>query len=293
MVKVVDGKKISREKEARLRQQVDEWRGENKIKPLLVSLVAKEDELGLLYTRLKQEAAERIGLEFKQIEFSFKEKDKAVSIVEAAAEEDNLKGLLIQKPVQSMTRQYFKNRDEFRDWWLKMTSQIPIEIDVDGLNPGTLGRMMVGRAKFYPATVRAVYEVLLMAYAVKELEGKRVVIVGSSEILGKPLAILLRDKGMTVVLCGSSCRNLGELTKKAEVVVACVGKQKLVRGEMISSGTVVIDAGMSQVKGKSVGDVDFDEVKKKARLITPVPGGIGPMTVANLLENVVEGLRKR
>ncbi len=292
MAKIIDGKKLAQAKEAELKKKLSKWIKEKQTKPLLVSLVAEEDNLGQLYTRLKREAINRIGGEFKRLQFSLKDPNQAVIMAETVRQNQKLKGLIIQKPGQEVTRQYFKTKEEFKAWWLRMVEKIPVAVDIDGLNPATLGQMVVGRCWFYPATVKAVYSALLTVYKEKNLAGKQAVIAGSSEILGKPLALLLRDKGMTVSMFGSSEKDVVDLCNQADVVIGCVGIPGLIKGEMVKNGAVVIDAGMSQVKGKPVGDVDFDSVVKKAGFITPVPGGIGPMTVVSLLENLVEGLSR-
>jgi methylenetetrahydrofolate dehydrogenase (NADP+)/methenyltetrahydrofolate cyclohydrolase len=290
MTKIINGKIISFKKEKVLKAKVEKWVRENKRRPVLISLVANEDELGLLYTRLKQKAAERLNVCFRRELFSLRAREKALRLMEAVVEKDDFEGLMVQKPGQELMGQYFKSKKEFKSWWLKMIGKIPVNKDVDGLNPQTLGRIVVGEGLYYPATVKACYLALLEVFKESELEGKRAVIAGSSEILGKPLAMLLRDKGMTVVMFGSSEKNISQLSQEAEVVIACVGRPKLIKAEMVRKGAVVIDAGMRIVQGRPVGDVDFDKVVKKAKAITPVPGGIGPMTVISLLDNLVEGL---
>lgn len=251
-------------------------------KAVLVSLVAKEDVKGLLYTKLKREAAGRIGLVFQQEIFSLADSRGAIELMREIRKEP-LAGLIVQKPGQELGRKYFKTKEDFKAWWLAMTDLIPEGVDVDALKPQTLGKIVIGKSKYYPATVMAVWQVLLMAFKEKELMGKTVVILGSSEILGKPLALLLRDKGMAVILLGSGCCQADRLMKEADVVIGAAGYPKIITEEKVKPGAVVIDA--------AGGDVDFTNVKKKASLITPPTGGIGPLTVVNLLANLVENLQ--
>ncbi len=293
---IIDGRKLALKKEAKLKQQLNLFRKTKKRRPLLISLVAQEDEAGLLYTRLKQKAASRLKIDFKKVIFSFKEKEKIYPLLEkivgkglSAGRQEKFDGLIIQKPSQSLIRKYFKNKKDFEIWWLTATSKIPEKKDVDCLNVANLGLLSAGLIQFYPATVKAIYHLLLKVYQNEEaLKGKVVVIIGSSEILGKPLAMLLRNKGATVLLCGSSCRDLKSFTQKGEIIVSCVGRPKLITATMIKKGAIVIDAGFSKLDHQVVGDVDFEKVAKKASFITPVPGGVGPLTVISLMENLVK-----
>lgn len=288
---IINGKKLAQEKEKSLKKKLKWLIKTKKRKPQLISLVAQEDKLGRLYSKLKQEATQRVGIKFKIVTFYFQKKEKIYPLLEKIVQEEKFDGLIIQKPNQPLIKKYFKNKKEFEIWWLTATSKIPEKKDVDCLNVANLGLFSAGLVQFYPATVKAIWEILLTIYKEKELKGKNVVIIGSSEILGKPLAMLLRNKGATVFLCGSSCQDLKSLTRKGEIIVSCVGRPKLITAEMVKKGVVVIDAGISKIGHQIVGDVDFKKVAPKASYITPVPGGVGPLTVISLLENVLKAFR--
>jgi methylenetetrahydrofolate dehydrogenase (NADP+)/methenyltetrahydrofolate cyclohydrolase len=289
---LINGQKLALTQEKQLKLRLNRLSQVKKRKPLLVSLVAQEDKSGLLYTRLKQQAASRIGIKFQKVTFSLKQKQKTYPLLKKIITQKNLTGLIIQKPNQSLARKYFKSTQEFKTWWLTATAQIPSQKDVDCLNPANIGLLVAGWAKFYPATVKAVYDILLTIYQQKELVGKNIIILGSSEILGKPLAMLLRDQQATVTICGSSCRNLTKLMRNGDIIISGVGKPKLITGSMIKKGAVVIDAGITKINHKVVGDVDFKTVTPKAAHLTPVPGGVGPLTVICLMANVIKAFEQ-
>lgn len=290
---IIDGRKLALEKENCLKVQLRKLAKIKKNKPLLISLVAKEDKGGFLYTRLKEEAASRVGIDFKKFYFSLSKKKQIYPLLDKIIKEEDFDGLIIQKPGQNLIKKYFKSKKDFEIWWLTATSKIPEKKDVDCLNVANLGLLSAGLIQFYPATVKAIYFILSTIYQKGELKGKTAVIIGSSEILGKPLAMLLRNREATVFLVGSSCKDLKSVVKKGEIAVSCVGKPKLITGEMIKQKAVVIDAGISRVGKKIIGDVDFDSVAKKASFITPVPGGVGPLTVISLMENVVKAYKNK
>lgn len=284
---IINGKKLAFKKQFLLKKKVFQLRKVKKRPPLLISLIAKEDKPGLLYTRLKKKAALKTGVAFKRFYFSLKQKEKIYPLLDKIIKKENFDGLMIQKPGQSLVNKFFKNKKDFEIWWLTATSKIPEKKDVDCLNVTNLGLFSAGLIRFFPATVKAVYYILLEIFKEEELKGKNVAVIGSSEILGKPLAILLRNKGATVFLCGSAS-DLKSVVKKAEIIISGVGKPKLITANMIKKGAVVIDAGITKMGRKVVGDIDFEKVAKKAAYITPVPGGVGPLTVVSLLENVVK-----
>ena len=277
MTKLINGKKLAQVKTLRLQRRLKKWQKQHQTEIVLISLVADEDKLGQLYTNLKQKAAQNIGLEFKKISFSLKQPSKTISLIKKACQQKNLKGLIIQKPNQSTSQKYFKTKKDFQTWWSALVKKIPPQLDVDGLNPAS---------PVYPATVKAVYSALTSILPEKKLAGKRAVIIGSSDILGKPLALLLRDKGMTVIIFGSSEKKPAQLCRLADILIGCVGKPNLITGRMVKPGAIVIDAGMSVINRQAVGDVDFKSISRKAAYLTPVPGGIGPLTVVSLLENL-------
>lgn len=280
MVKVIDGKELANEKLKLVRRKVSVMDRA----PILVSLVAKEDGAGQMYTQLKMNAAKKVGIDLEKIEFSLTNPRELHEKLDEIVKENRFDGLLIQKPSESLAKQYFKDLKQFKIWWLSATSKIPEKKDVDCLNVANIGLLTGGLIQFYPATVKAVLDILYTVLDESELSGKEVVIVGSSEIVGKPLAMALRNKGASVTLLGDTVKNLKAETKSAEILVSCAGVKNLITKDMVKRGAVVIDVG-------DKGDVDFERVKKKASYITPVPGGVGPLTVACLMENVIKTIR--
>lgn len=252
----------------------------------LLSVYFREDKTGRLYTRLKGEVAQRVGIKFEKIESSFDDPvESVIEKIRKVCEDPKVTGMLIQKPAKkNWEDSRFKIHDlriEFNEWWEKLTEVIDPVKDADGLSPGRT---------VLPATVRAIMTILSQiengdppaGRTGWRMESGRVVIVGRSEIVGKPLAAEIDRMGAEVKLVGSTEHDLGAITKTADILVSATGKEKLITAEMVKPGVMVVDVGEPK------GDVDFAPVAKKASFITPVPGGVGPMTVVSLLENVVE-----
>ena len=282
---VFDGLKFAREKELLLRDKIRELR----ITPRLMSVVFNEDASSQLYTRLKFEAAWRVGVEFDRCDHSMKEDvhDLAALIRNACGRSD-VHGVMIQKPSRSTFEQVVGKGASFNNWWRMLTSSLQKEKDVDCLSKRNLDRVYAGEWKLLPATVKAVISILSEALSAdllemrQGLEGLKVVVVGRSEIVGRPLAAVLEQFGAEVNLCGRKVEDLGKLTIGADVVVTATGRPDLITGEMVKEGVIVVDVGEPRA------DVNFEEVKEKAMFITPVPGGVGPVTVVSLLENLAE-----
>jgi len=254
---VFDGKQLAREREELLRQRILNLGKQLK----LVSVYFNEDKTGQLYTRLKGEAAQRVGIGFEKVECAFGDDMELLKKrIKEVCERTDVTGMLIQKPPKKMYHQ---------ELWEQLVVAIDPDKDADGLSP---------ERKVLPATVKAVMTILQGV----PLRGKRVVVVGRSEIVGSPLARELVKMGMEVQNVGSGEVDLGAVTKQADILVSATGREKLITADMVKEGAVVIDVGEPKP------DVDFELVKEKASFITPVPGGVGPMTVVSLLENVVE-----
>jgi methylenetetrahydrofolate dehydrogenase (NADP+) / methenyltetrahydrofolate cyclohydrolase len=289
---IINGQKLAFKKQKALKKKLKSQIVKKNRYPLLISLVAKQDKQGLLYTKIKHKKARELNIKFKKYIFSLKEKDQIYVLLDNINDKEVFDGLIIQKPGQKIIKKYFKTKKEFQVWWLTATSQIPEKKDVDCLNVANLGLFSAGLVQFYPATVKAVWEIILTVFTKEQLKGKEIVIIGSSEILGKPLAMLLRNKGSTVTIVGSAVKDLKAETKKADILISCVGKPKLITADMVRKHALVIDVGIYKKKNKVIGDVDFKPVSKKVDYITPVPGGVGPMTVISLLENVYKVFKK-
>jgi methylenetetrahydrofolate dehydrogenase (NADP+)/methenyltetrahydrofolate cyclohydrolase len=286
MAKIVDGKKIAQEIEGKLKREVS-LLGKRGLAPKLVSIIIGEDPISHLYVRLKQKAAERVGIEFEKkvfpvavghetlkMYFGLKNKDKRVH------------GIMVQLPIPgSRSGKTEDGKQRTEDRVLKILSLIDPKKDVDCLTPENFGLLAMGRQRFLPATVEAVLTIL--KHEKVKLLGKNIVVVGASNIVGKPLALILKNLNEmgTVTICRSKTKDLPSFTKKADILISATGVCGLIGAEMVKSGAVVVDVGESRIKGKVVGDVDFEQVKNVASLITPVPGGVGPLTVMSLLKN--------
>jgi len=268
MVKVIDGNKLAEQKEAELKKKVEAFKLKGRVFKL-AGLVMKADEAGLLYCRLKAEAAERVGIEFEKQVVDEPEVEKIVGLIEKYNQDDRVQGIMVQRPGVNWGKQQGMRRSEFEAWWERIVGVIDLKKDVDGLRQDS---------RFTMATVKAVAGVLELAGVRKA----KVVVVGSRGLIGRRLIKYLGDKGFEVKGVDVDEGDLGRVTKEAEVVVSATGQAGLIKTEMVKPGVVVIDVGWPK------GDVEFETVKEKAGVITPVPGGIGPLTVVSLLENLLE-----
>ena len=288
---IIDGRKLAERKNKQLEIKIKKLKKRG-ITPKCISFTAKQDPEGKFYSQIKSRLAKKLGIVYEKKYFSFTDKKKLEKLsikINKASIDPSVHGIIIQKPAKSIILQHFKNIDKFREFWLKAVSSIKPQKDIDGLNPVNLGLCFFDKAKFWPAAVKSVWEILLYFYKKPaNIIGKNIVILGSSEILGKPLALLVRDKGATVCLCGSKTKNLEEICQWSDIIISCVGKPGLINKKMVDKLSVIVDAGTKKVDGKICGGADFEKIKDYVSVITPVPGGVGPLTVANLLENVVK-----
>jgi len=271
MVVIFDGKKLAREKEKNLRQQFKLLANKKKTAPKLVSILVGNDPASCLYTRLKKEAAERIGINFEKVEFVEEADDGQIKeCIKKLNKNPRVGGIMVQLPLPV----------SLKDKQKEIVETIVPTKDVDCLTATNLGRLVMGEMILLPATVRGIWEILEKAgINEKTIVGKNVFVLGRSDIVGKPLANLLINRGATVTVCHRQTKDPACLIKRADIIISATGSPNLVKGEMVKEGAIVIDVGSPK------GDIDFDSVVKKASFITPVPGGVGPMTVVSLLEN--------
>jgi len=272
MTTILDGKKLS----AKILDGLAEKLSMKDEKPNLVVILVGENPASQLYVGMKEKMALKIGMNSSVIRYS---EDTSEEVLLAKIEELNnnpsIHGLLIQLPLPKHISEQ------------KVILSVSPRIDADGITPENIGRISIGVEPFaYPCTPKGVIKII-DEYNI-DIEGQHVVIVGRSNIVGKPLAQMFLNRNATVTICHSKTKNLSEITKTADILVSAVGKNKIIRKEMIKNNSVIIDVGTSKVDGKTVGDVDFDDVFDSASFITPVPGGIGPMTIACLMENTYE-----
>ncbi len=276
MVQVVEGKKIAAGILADLKERTDKLKQQGK-EPALAVVIVGDDKPSHIYVKKKAEAAELVGIKFFKFSYpSYITAKDLLAEIKKIQTEKKLTGLIIQLPLpQSLEKDN-----------AQLINSIDPSLDVDCLTDVSLGRALIGRNFLLPPTPAAILHVL--DYYQVDLTGKEICIVGRGEIIGKPLVAMLLHLPVTITICGRATRDLASYTKRADIVVSGVGKKNLISGEMIKEGAVVIDAGIFYDNGKICGDIEFESVKSRAALLTPVPGGVGPITVAKLLENVVQ-----
>ncbi|MBI1939023.1 MAG: bifunctional methylenetetrahydrofolate dehydrogenase/methenyltetrahydrofolate cyclohydrolase FolD [Ignavibacteriales bacterium] len=283
---LIDGKKTAEEIRLELKAKVDLLKKEGKKVPGLVTILVGENPASQSYVNSKSKACIEIGMHsiVERLPQDLPEK-KLLDLVNKYNNDDDIHGILIQLPLPEQINEQ------------KIIEAINPKKDVDGFHPANVGNLVIGNQTFFPCTPYGVLE-LLSRYKIPT-EGKHVVVVGRSNIVGKPVANMLLQKktgaNAVVTVCHSAAKDLSQFTKSADILVAAIGRAHFIKADMIKEGVVVIDVGINRVedstakKGyKLVGDVDFVEVEKKSSYITPVPGGVGPMTIAMLLKNTLE-----
>ncbi|MBI5643016.1 MAG: bifunctional methylenetetrahydrofolate dehydrogenase/methenyltetrahydrofolate cyclohydrolase FolD [Deltaproteobacteria bacterium] len=277
---IIDGKKISAEVRAELKNEVV-YLIENKgITPGLAVVLVGENPASKVYVRNKTKACEEAGI--RSFQHTLPEETteaELVSLVEKLNNSPEVHGILVQLPLPAQID------DE------KILELISPKKDVDGFHPYNMGRLMVGNPLLQPCTPFGIMR-LLESTGI-DPSGKEAVVIGRSNIVGKPMAMMLLRRNATVTICHSKTKDLAEKVRSADIVVAAIGRANFVKGDWIKEGAVVIDVGMNKLPdGKLTGDVDFEGASLKASHITPVPGGVGPMTIAMLLKNTVEAAKK-
>lgn len=276
----IDGKETSRKVRGEIAKKVEALKAEGKITGLAVVIVG-ENPASQVYVRNKAKACEEVGMysEVHALPEATTE-EELLALVDRLNHEDKIDGILVQLPLP-------KHINEER-----VILAIDPSKDVDAFHPVNTGKIMIGNYEFLPCTPAGVMT-LLKEYNI-EVEGKECVVVGRSNIVGKPQALLLLQKNGTVTVCHSRTKNLAEITRRADILVVAIGKAEFITGDMIKEGAVVIDVGMNRkADGKLCGDVEFASAAEKASYITPVPGGVGPMTITTLLQNTLVASEKR
>ncbi len=280
MAEILDGKELAKKIRKNLKKEVIELK-EKGINPKLAVIMVGDNSASQVYVRNKSKACEKTGIEFE--EFLFDEKtseEELLNTIEKLNNDENIHGILLQSPVPK----HIDINKAFRT--------ISPEKDVDGFNPVNVGNLSIGEDCFISCTPYGIIKIL-EEYNI-ETEGKEAVILGRSNIVGKPMIQCLLNKNCTVTVCHSRTKEIEKIIKRADILIAAIGKPKFVKKEMIKEGTVVIDVGINRLEdGTIVGDVDFDEIEKIASYITPVPGGVGPMTIAMLLTNLVKAAKNK
>ena len=275
MAHIIDGKIISASARASIAERTAAFEAKTGIKPGLAVVIVGSDPASQVYVRNKKKGCEEVGF-FSEVHEMPEETtmDELLAKIEELKNNPAIHGILVQLPLP-------KHLDE-----KAVIDAIPPEKDVDAFHPVNTGKIMIGDYSFLPCTPAGVMKML--EYEQISVEGKECVVVGRSNIVGKPMAMLLLHANGTVTVCHSRTKNLADVTRRADILVVAIGKANFITADMVKEGAVVIDVGMNRnAEGKLCGDVDFANVKEKASAITPVPGGVGVMTITMLLENTL------
>ena len=279
MYKIIDGKIISGSVKDRVAKEVAELKQKGITTGLAVIIVG-EDPASKVYVANKKKACEALGIISE--EYALPEsttQQELLALIDTLNKKESINGILCQLPLPKHL-----NEDE-------VINAILPEKDVDAFHPQNVGKIMLGDYDFVPCTPAGIMEML--DYEGIDITGKTCVVIGRSNIVGKPMGMLLLHKNGTITICHSRTKDLASVCKKADILVAAVGRPNFVTYDMVKDGAVVIDVGINRVDGKLVGDVDFNAVKDKCSAITPVPGGVGPMTIAMLMQNTVTASKKQ
>ena len=274
-MEIIDGKKLAKEIRENLKIKCDGLK-EKGINPKLAVIMVGEDKASKVYVRNKSKACDEIGIAFEEflLDENITQKE-LIDLIQKLNKDKTIHGILLQSPIPK----HLDINEAFRT--------IAPEKDVDGFNPVNVGKLSLNQDTFVSCTPYGIMK-MFEAYNI-DLEGKNLVLVGRSNIVGKPLIQCCLNKNATVTVCHSRTKNLKEHTKNADIVIAAIGKSKFITEDMVKDNAVVIDVGINRGEdGKLTGDVDFENVSKKASYITPVPGGVGPMTIAMLMNNVIK-----
>lgn len=278
MAIIIDGKALAKKIRNELKEECDKLKKEG-ILPKLAVILVGDDQASKIYVRNKSKACEEVGIDFVEyILNSNITQEQLINLIESLNNKKDIHGILLQSPIPN----HLDINEAFQ--------KISYKKDVDGFNPINVGKLSIGQDSFISCTPYGVIK-MFEEYNIN-LEGKEVVILGRSNIVGKPLIQCCLNKNATVTVCHSRTKNLPEITKRADVIISAIGKSKFVTKDMVKKDAVVIDVGINRGEdGKLTGDVDFENVKDIASYITPVPGGVGPMTITMLMNNVIKAAK--
>lgn len=277
---IISGKELAFEKRQQLKMEVEHLKSQG-VSPKLVIILVGNDPASLSYIKGKQKASEETGVDFHLEHLpEDTEEEQLLQLIEQYNSNEEVDGILVQLPLPKHINEK------------TVIERISPDKDVDGFHPINVGRMMTGQEAFLPCTPAGIVEMIKAAKI--DLAGKHVVVIGRSNIVGKPVGQLLLNENATVTYCHSKTNDLKKFTSQADILIVAVGKANLIKSEYIKEGAVVIDVGVNRLDtGELVGDVDFNEAMHKASVITPVPGGVGPMTITMLVSNTVLSAKKR
>ncbi|MEM7008075.1 MAG: bifunctional methylenetetrahydrofolate dehydrogenase/methenyltetrahydrofolate cyclohydrolase FolD [Thermodesulfobacteriota bacterium] len=279
MAEIIDGKKVSEHIRAEIAQGVEKLKDETGITPGLAAVLVGDDPASEIYVRNKRKACATAGMYSEEHKLPAETKEQELlNLVDRLNNDPNIHGILVQLPLPD-------HIDETK----VLRAVTPLK-DVDGFHPYNVGLLVEGNPRFISCTPHGIIK-MLEFYNI-DITGKEAVVVGRSNIVGKPVSMLLLHRHATVTICHSRTKPLEEVTRTADILVAAIGRANFITGDMVKDGAVVIDVGINRNEdGKLVGDVDFEAVSQKASYITPVPGGVGPMTISMLLWNTLESAK--
>lgn len=280
MAIIIDGKELAKKIRANLKIECEELKNKQ-INPKLAVIMVGDDPASKVYVRNKSKACEDVGIEYKEYLLSSNTKQKElIELIEKLNQDKTINGILLQSPIPAN----LDINEAFRT--------ISPQKDVDGFNPVNVGKLVLNQDTFLSCTPYGIMK-MFEKYNI-DLTGKNVVILGRSNIVGKPLMHCCLNKNATVTVCHSKTQNLAQKAKEADILISAIGKAQFVTADMVKENAVVIDVGINRLEnGKIIGDVDFENVKEKASYITPVPGGVGPMTIAMLMNNVIKATKRQ
>ena len=280
MLQIIDGKELAKNIRLGLKEEVAELKNAD-INPKLAVIMVGDDKASKVYVKNKSKACEDVGIEYEEYILPASTKmEELLELIEKLNNDETVHGILVQSPLP-----------EGLDANIAFRTISPKK-DVDGFNPINVGKLSLNQDCFVSCTPYGIIK-MLEAYNIP-IEGAHAVIIGRSNIVGKPLAQCLLNKNATVTICHSRTKNLKEITKQADILIAAIGKAKFVTEDMVKEGATVIDVGINRMDdGKLLGDTDFENIKEKVDYITPVPGGVGPMTIAMLMHNVVKAAKQQ
>ena len=279
MAEIIDGKLVSSELRTQLAKEISDFKNESGIVPGLAVIIVGSNPASLVYVRNKKRACEQVGINSYEIALdSGVSEEELIECIAGLNADPSVHGILVQLPLP-------KHINEER-----VINSIDPDKDVDAFHPSNVGKIMIGNYTLLPCTPAGVID--LLDYYGIEISSKKCVVLGRSNIVGKPMALLLLERNGTVTVCHSRTKDLEKEIKDADILVVAIGKAEFVKGWMIKPGAVVIDVGINRnEEGKLIGDVEFSEASKIASYITPVPGGVGPMTITTLLKNTLYAAR--
>ena len=275
MSKIIDGKKISGEIKDELKEKVSKL----KVKPTLVVISVGDNPASKVYVGQKEKAANYIGINYEHKHFDSITDDDLIKVIEKLNKDSKVNGVIVQLPLPDGMNE------------TRIVNTIIPEKDVDGLTYLNAGLLLNDKTSLVSCTPKGIMELLKREKV--NLVGANAVVIGRSILVGKPMMNLLINANATVTLCHSKTKDLAKITRKADVLVVAIGKKHFVTKDIVKRGAVVIDVGINRIDGKLYGDVDYDNVYPKVKKITPVPGGVGPMTVVMLMKNVIEAYEKQ